>query len=100
MGWGAHCISSLGRTDPVLTWDLMPDIRHILKQVVLNESEKHLFEFALVVALLPLGAVASMKTLFTQIGAAFLTKDAALASDISPLPRVADRTPAPNTRTS
>lgn len=60
----------------------MPNIRHILKQLVLNESKQDLIEYALVAALLPLGAFASMKTLFTKIGAAFTTPSATLTSDI------------------
>lgn len=56
------------------------------KQSILNfiheESGQDLIEYALVTALLGLGAVASMKTLATTIGTAFSTIGTNLTSNV------------------
>jgi pilus assembly protein Flp/PilA len=56
-------------------------IQH-MKTLLEDESGQDLIEYALVAALVGLGAVASMKTLSTKIGAAFGTIGTSLTSDV------------------
>jgi pilus assembly protein Flp/PilA len=54
----------------------------ILLQILRDESGQDLIEYALVAALVGLGAVASMKTLSTKIGTAFTTIGTSLTSNV------------------
>lgn len=56
--------------------------KEILLNLVKDESGQDLIEYALVAALLGLGAVASMKTLATTIGNAFGTIGNSLTSNV------------------
>lgn len=56
--------------------------RTLLHRLVREESGQDLIEYALVAALVGLGAVASMKTLSTKISAAFTSIGASLTSDV------------------
>jgi len=53
-----------------------------LAKIVHDESGQDLIEYALVAALIALGAVTSMRTLSTKIGTAFTTIGTSLTSDI------------------
>ena len=49
----------------------MKNFKQIMNNLMVEESGQDLIEYALVAALVGLGAVASMKTLSTNIGSAF-----------------------------
>jgi pilus assembly protein Flp/PilA len=53
---------------------------NLLKRLGRDESGQDLIEYALVAALIALGAVTSMKTLSTAIGTAFTTIDTSLTN--------------------
>ena len=53
-----------------------------LAKLVRDESGQDLIEYALVAALIGLGAVVSMKTLSTKIGTAFTTIGTSVTSNI------------------
>jgi pilus assembly protein Flp/PilA len=57
-------------------------VRKPLQQLLLDEAGQDLIEYALVAALIGLGAVASMKTLSTKIGTAFTTIGTSLTSNV------------------
>lgn len=57
-------------------------LKQIICTLVQEESGQDLIEYALVAALLGLGAVASMKTLSTTIGTAFTTIGSTLTSNV------------------
>lgn len=61
---------------------MMASVRAILRRVVRDESGQDLIEYALVAALVGLGAVASMRGLSTKIGAAFGTIGTSLTSNV------------------
>jgi pilus assembly protein Flp/PilA len=50
---------------------MMKSFKQLLNNLMTNESGQDLIEYALVAALVGLGAVASMNTLSTQIAGAF-----------------------------
>jgi len=49
----------------------MKNFKQLLNNLMVEESGQDLIEYALVAALVGLGAVASMRTLSTNIGSAF-----------------------------
>ena len=57
-------------------------ITQILSTLVQDESGQDLIEYALVAALIGLGAVASMKSFATTIGTAFTTVGSTLTSNV------------------
>ena len=60
----------------------MKNFRHILSNVLSDESGQDLIEYALVAALIALGATAAMNTLATTIGTAFTTVGSKLTSNV------------------
>ncbi|MBB5061374.1 pilus assembly protein Flp/PilA [Granulicella aggregans] len=60
----------------------MKNLTNLLKNLVNDESGQDLIEYALVAALVGLGAVASMKGLSTAIGKAFGSIGTSLTSDV------------------
>lgn len=58
------------------------NIKQIVCAFVKDESGQDLIEYALVAALIGLGAVASMKSLATTIGSAFTTIGSTLTSNV------------------
>jgi pilus assembly protein Flp/PilA len=60
----------------------MKKLTQILANVAREESGQDLIEYALVAALVGLGAVASMKTLATTIGTAFGTIGTSLTTNV------------------
>jgi len=56
--------------------------KYHLAKLVRDESGQDLIEYALVGALIALGAVVSMKTLSTKIGTAFTTIGTSVTSNI------------------
>lgn len=56
--------------------------RELLGHLLRDDSGQDLIEYALVAALVGLGAVASMKTLSTKIGTAFTTIGTSLTSNV------------------
>lgn len=60
----------------------MNKTKEILMNLVKDESGQDLIEYALVAALLGLGAIASMKTLANTIGNGFNTINTQLTSNI------------------
>lgn len=60
----------------------MKNIKNLLKSLVHDESGQDLIEYALVAALVGLGAVASMKALSNSIGNAFNTVGSNLNSNV------------------
>jgi pilus assembly protein Flp/PilA len=57
-------------------------LREPLSHLLRDEAGQDLIEYALVAALVGLGAVASMKTLSTKIGTAFTTIGTSLTSNV------------------
>ena len=57
-------------------------LKHILSNLVNDESGQDLIEYALVAGLLGLGAVASMKTLANTLGTAFNTVGTQLTNNV------------------
>lgn len=53
-----------------------------IRRLLEDETGQDLIEYALVAALIGLGAVASMKTLSTKVGAAFTTVGTSLTSNV------------------
>jgi len=60
----------------------MKNFKHLLSNLMVEESGQDLIEYALVAALVGLGAVASMKTLSTSIGGGFTHIGTTLTSDV------------------
>ena len=60
----------------------MKTFRHILSNVLNDESGQDLIEYALIAALIALGSVAAMNTLATTIGTAFGTVGSKLTSNV------------------
>jgi pilus assembly protein Flp/PilA len=60
----------------------MTHLKSLLNNLMTDESGQDLIEYALVAALVGLGAVASMKTLATSIGTAFGTVGTNLNSNM------------------
>lgn len=69
-----QCLIGLGRE--------LGCVRELFSRVAREESGQDLIEYALMAALLGLGAVVSMKTLSTKIGTAFTTIGTSLTSDV------------------
>jgi len=57
-------------------------MKNLLKNLMNDESGQDLIEYALVAALVGLGAVGAMRTLATQIGNAFGTVGNTLNADV------------------
>jgi pilus assembly protein Flp/PilA len=60
----------------------MKNLRDILSGLLSNESGQDLIEYALVAALIALGATAAMNTLATTISTAFTTVGSKLTSNV------------------
>jgi pilus assembly protein Flp/PilA len=60
----------------------MRNFIHVLSNVLSDESGQDLIEYALVAALIALGATAAMNTLATTIGTAFATVGSKLTSNV------------------
>lgn len=60
----------------------MNKLGHILSSILSDESGQDLIEYALVAALIALGAVAAMNTLATTISTAFSTVGSKLTSAV------------------
>lgn len=60
----------------------MKNMKQLLNNLVMDESGQDLIEYALVAALVGLGAVASMKTLANSINTAFTTVGNNLTSNV------------------
>ena len=60
----------------------MMNLKNLLKNLATDESGQDLIEYALVAALVGLGAVASMKTLSSAIGTAFGSIGTTLTSNV------------------
>ena len=60
----------------------MKQLANILANVIEEESGQDLIEYALVAALIGLGAVASLKTLATSISKAFTTIGTSLTTNV------------------
>jgi pilus assembly protein Flp/PilA len=61
---------------------LMRDLKHALSSLLSDESGQDLIEYALVAALIALGATAAMSTLATTISSAFTTVGTKLTNAI------------------
>jgi pilus assembly protein Flp/PilA len=61
----------------------MTNIKELLVRLVQEESGQDLIEYALVAALIALGAMAGMKTLASDIGNAFNSVGSTLTSGVS-----------------
>jgi pilus assembly protein Flp/PilA len=57
-------------------------MKHIIKNLINDESGQDLIEYALVAALLGLGAVAAMKTLASNINTAFTSIGTTLTTNV------------------
>jgi len=60
----------------------LKNLRDILSGLLSNESGQDLIEYALVAALIALGATAAMNTLATTISTAFTTVGSKLTSNV------------------
>ena len=60
----------------------MRNLRHILSGVLSDESGQDLIEYALIAALIALGATAAMNNLATTISTAFATVGSKLTNNI------------------
>jgi len=60
----------------------MKSIKQLAHNLMVEESGQDLIEYALVAALVGLGAVASMKSLSTSIGSAFTSIGTTLTSSV------------------
>ncbi len=60
----------------------MKNFKQLMNNLMLEESGQDLIEYALVAALVGLGAVASMKSLSTSIGNAFSSIGTTLTSNV------------------
>jgi len=60
----------------------MRDLKHALSSLLSDESGQDLIEYALVAALIALGATAAMSTLATTISSAFTTVGTKLTNAI------------------
>jgi len=60
----------------------MKNFKQQFSNLMVEESGQDLIEYALVAALVGLGAVASMKTLSTNIGSAFTSIGTTLTSNV------------------
>lgn len=60
----------------------MNNIKHIFASFMKDESGQDLIEYALVAALVGLGAVAAMKTLSTNISSAFTSIGSTLTTNV------------------
>lgn len=60
----------------------MKNLKQLFNNLVADESGQDLIEYALVAALVGLGAVASMKTLATSINTAFSTVANSLTANV------------------
>ena len=60
----------------------MIQLKQIVSTLVQDESGQDLIEYALVAALIGLGAVASMKSFATTIGSAFTSVGTTLTSNV------------------
>ena len=60
----------------------MKNFKHLLSNLMVEESGQDLIEYALVAALVGLGAVASMKSLAGAINNAFNTVSTSLSTNI------------------
>jgi len=60
----------------------MKNMKQILNNLIVEESGQDLIEYALVAALVGLGAVTSMRTLATTIGTAFASVGSSLTSAV------------------
>lgn len=60
----------------------MKNLKHLVAKLIVEESGQDLIEYALVAALIGLGAVTSMKTLSTTIGTAFGSIGTSLTSAV------------------
>ena len=60
----------------------MKNLKHIILTLVQNESGQDLIEYALVAALIGLGAVTSMRSFATTLGDAFTAVGNTLTSNV------------------
>jgi pilus assembly protein Flp/PilA len=60
----------------------MKNLKQLAQNLIVEESGQDLIEYALVAALVGLGAVASMRSLSTSIGNAFTSIGTTLASSV------------------
>ncbi len=60
----------------------MKNLKQIVNNLIVEESGQDLIEYALVAALVGLGAVASMKSLSTSIGNAFTSIGTTLTTNV------------------
>ena len=60
----------------------MKNLKHLVAKLIVEESGQDLIEYALVAALIGLGAVTSMRTLSTTIGTAFRSIGTSLTSAV------------------
>jgi pilus assembly protein Flp/PilA len=60
----------------------MKNLKQLAQNLMVEESGQDLIEYALVAALVGLGAVASMKSLSTSIGSAFTSIGTTLSSSV------------------
>jgi pilus assembly protein Flp/PilA len=60
----------------------MKNLRHVISNLLSDESGQDLIEYALVAALIALGATAAMSTLATTISTAFGTVGSKLTSNV------------------
>ncbi len=60
----------------------MQNLKHIMNNLIVEESGQDLIEYALVAALVGLGAVASMKSLAGAINNAFNTVSTQLTNNV------------------
>ena len=60
----------------------MKNMKQLLKNLMVEESGQDLIEYALVAALIGLGAVVSMRGLSTKIATAFSTIGSTLDADV------------------
>jgi len=60
----------------------MKNLKQLAQNLMVEESGQDLIEYALVAALVGLGAVASMKSLSTSIGSAFTSIGTTLSTSV------------------
>ena len=60
----------------------MKNLKQLAQNLMVEESGQDLIEYALVAALVGLGAVASMRSLSTSIGSAFTSIGTTLSSSV------------------
>jgi pilus assembly protein Flp/PilA len=82
---GFHCLlhaANVGNSEQKLEENIMRNFREALNHLLRDDSGQDLIEYALVAALIGLGATAAMSSLASTIGSAFGSIGSELTSSI------------------